>query len=92
MQFGDKDILTDLLMSTKFISGSYHKAVLESANDKIRNTLIQLNNDEVNLQKQIFNLMSDRNWHELHPYHAAPLKVKVSSEIDAMDMQQQMPY
>jgi len=64
MQFGDREIMSDLLMDTKYISANYHRAVLESTNDKIRDTLIQLNNEEINLQKQIFNLMLDRNWYE----------------------------
>jgi spore coat protein CotF len=67
MQFSDRDILTDLLLDTKYISSSYHQAVLESANDRIRNTLIQLNNDEINMQRQIFNLMHDRNWYLVRP-------------------------
>ncbi|SFQ99218.1 spore coat protein [Desulfoscipio geothermicus] len=90
MQFGDKDIMTDLLMGTKYISGSYHKAVLESANDRIRNTLIQLNNDEINLQKQIFNLMHDRNWYEVRPANTAGWQARPG--MGAMGMQQQMPY
>lgn len=67
MQFSDKDILTDLLLDNKHISTGYHHAVLESANDKIRDTLIQLNNDEINLQRQIFNIMHDRNWYQVRP-------------------------
>ena len=67
MQFSDKDSMTDLLLGTKFISTQYHMAVLESANDRVRNTLIQLNNDEINLQKQMFNLMHDRNWYQVRP-------------------------
>ena len=67
MQLSDKDIMTDLLLGTKFISTQYHMAVLESANDRVRNTLIQLNNDEINLQKQMFNLMHDRNWYQVRP-------------------------
>jgi spore coat protein CotF len=90
MQFGDKDIMTDLLTGTKCISSNYHKAVLESANDRVRNTLIQLNNDEINLQKQIFNLMHDRNWYEVRPANAAGWQA--GPGIGAMGMQQQMPY
>ncbi|WP_034630519.1 spore coat protein [Desulfotruncus alcoholivorax] len=66
MQFNDKDILTDLLLSTKDIFVDYHNAVLEVANDNVRNTLIQLNNEEINLQRQVFNLMRDRNWHQIN--------------------------
>lgn len=90
MQFGDKDILTDLLIGTKYISSSYHKAVLESANDRVRNTLIQLNNDEINLQKQIFNLMHDRNWYEVRPADKSQYQDK--TEMGTMGMQHQLNY
>ncbi|MCG8402855.1 MAG: spore coat protein [Firmicutes bacterium] len=89
MQFSDKDIMFDLLLGTKFISSQYHTAVLESANDRIRNTLIQLNNDEINLQKQMFNLMHDRNWYPVRPAGVAAV---ASAGTGAVGMQQQMPY
>lgn len=67
MQLNEKDIVTDLLLGTKYISSTYHTGVLEAANDRIRNTLIQLNNDEIVFQKQIFDLMHDRGWYEVEP-------------------------
>ncbi len=67
MRFSDRDIMTDLLLGAKYISAQYHMAVLESANDRVRNTLIQLNNDEINLQKQMFSLMNDRDWYQVRP-------------------------
>lgn len=67
MQFSDRDILTDMLIGTKTISTGYHTAVLEAANDRIRNTLIQINNEELNTQKQIFDLMHSRGWYPLDP-------------------------
>lgn len=90
MLFGDREMMTDLLMGTKYISGNYHRAVLESANDRIRNTLIQLNNEEINLQKQIFNLMHDRNWYEVRPANASAWQN--SSGMGAAAMQPQMQY
>lgn len=103
MQFGDKDIMTDLLWGTKFISSQYHMAVLESANDRVRNTLIQLNNDEINLHKQMFNLMHDRNWYIVRPAEAgAAWQTGAAAGMGAgaamgagagtMGLQQQMPY
>ncbi|MGB9903456.1 MAG: spore coat protein [Desulfotomaculales bacterium] len=67
VEFSDKDILTDLLIGTKTLSMGYHTAVLEAANDRVRNTLIQINNEELNAQKQIFDLMHSRGWYPLDP-------------------------
>jgi len=94
--------MTDLLLGTKFISSQYHMAVLESANDRVRNTLIQLNNDEINLQKQMFNLMHDRNWYQVRPAGtsatwqtgttAAAGAMGTGTAVGTAGMQQQMPY
>ncbi|MEW5953335.1 MAG: spore coat protein [Bacillota bacterium] len=65
MQINDRDIMLDLLTSTKYISTGYHTAVLEAANDRVRNTLIQLNNEEMNFQKQLFDIMHDRGWYQV---------------------------
>jgi len=94
MQFSDRDIMTDLLLGTKHISSSYHNAVLESANDRIRNTLIQLNNDEINMQKHIFNLMHDRNWYQVRPADttASMAWTAKQSEFGGTEKRQQMPY
>ncbi|AGL00781.1 spore coat protein [Desulfoscipio gibsoniae] len=93
MQFGDKEIMTDLLMGTKYISANYHRAVLESANDRIRNTLIQLNNEEINLQKQIFNIMHDRYWYEVRPANASASAWQGRPGVGTAAMHHhQMPY
>ncbi|MEW5899709.1 MAG: spore coat protein [Bacillota bacterium] len=74
MEFTDRDILTDLLIGTKMLSTGYHTAVLEAANDRVRNTLIQINNEELNTQKQIFDLMHARGWYPLDPvYTGTPM-------------------
>ncbi len=91
MQFSDKDIMTDLLLDTKSVSRMYHNAVLEAANDRVRNTLIQLNNDEINLQRQIFNLMHDRNWYQVRPAEKAPWQTAAMAGTAGM-YRQQMPY
>ncbi|WP_066634501.1 spore coat protein [Desulfolucanica intricata] len=67
MFLSDKDIMTDLLNSTKMMSSNYHKAVLESANDRIRNTLIQINNEELDMQKRIFDMMHDKGYYPVEP-------------------------
>lgn len=65
MQFNDKDMVLDLLFGTKYVSTAYHHGVLEAANDRVRNTFIQLNNEELALQKQLFNLAHERGWYQV---------------------------
>lgn len=91
MQFGDREIMTDLLLGTKHISANYHRAVLESANDRIRNTMIQLNNDEINMQKQLFDLMHDRNWYEVRPANTQSLAWQTGQGMGTRGVYHPMP-
>lgn len=88
MEFTDRDILTDILTGAKTISSGYHTAVLESANDRVRGTLIQINNEEINAQKQIFDLMHSRGWYPLDPvFTGAPMGAEttgIRSEMGSM--------
>ncbi|MDA8096957.1 MAG: spore coat protein [Clostridia bacterium] len=63
----DRDILTDCLEDAKWGSSSYHMAILEAANEPIRNTLLQLHNDELMLQKNIFEMMHQRGFYPVEP-------------------------
>ncbi len=88
MDFTDRDILTDILTCAKTISSGYHTAVLESANDRVRSTLIQINNEELNAQKQIFDLMHSRGWYPLDPvFTGVPMGAEttgIRSEMGSM--------
>ncbi|HAU32619.1 MAG: Coat F domain protein [Desulfotomaculum sp. 46_296] len=88
MEFTDRDILTDILTGAKTISTGYHTAVLESANDRVRGTLIQINNEELNIQKKIFDLMHSRGWYPLDPvFTGVPMGAEttgIRSEIGSM--------
>jgi len=96
MQFSEKDMLTDLLLGTKSISSSYHQGVLEAANDRVRNTFIQLNNEELNFQKQIFDIMHDRGWYHVEPARmtaAAPQRTTVPPQMTVREnFMEQRPY
>ncbi|KAF1084124.1 Coat F domain protein [Sporotomaculum syntrophicum] len=93
MQFSDREIMADVFVNTKYVSANYHRAVLESANDRVRDTLIQLNNEEINLQKQIINLMHDRNWCEVRPANSSSGLWQAKGQGRGPDaMHYQMPY
>ena len=63
----DHDILADCLEDAKWGSLSYHMAIMEAANEPVRNTLLQLHNDELMLQKNIFEMMHQRGLYPVEP-------------------------
>lgn len=71
MNLTDRDILMDLLYDAKMVSLGYHTAMLESSSDRVRNTLMQIHNDELNTHKQIFDLMHSRGFYPVEPARGA---------------------
>lgn len=61
----DKDILQDLLMTEKHVSGLYDTAIMECANEAVRNALKQIQDDEQNHAKMIFDLMNKKGWYKV---------------------------
>jgi len=58
-----KDILNDMLMTEKYVSGTYETAILESANEAVRNALRQIQDEEQQHAKMIFDAMNQRGWY-----------------------------
>ena len=59
-----KDILNDMLMTEKYVSGTYETAILESANEAVRNALRQIQDEEQQHAKMIFDAMNQRGWYK----------------------------
>lgn len=59
----DKDILTDMLMTEKYVSNHYETAIMECANENVRNTLRHLQDEEQQHAKTIFDAMNQRGWY-----------------------------
>ena len=59
----DKDILNDMLMTEKYVSGTYETAIHESANEAVRNALRQIQDEEQQHAKMIFDAMNQRGWY-----------------------------
>ncbi|WP_422443708.1 spore coat protein [Thermoanaerobacterium sp. DL9XJH110] len=59
----DKDILNDMLMTEKYVSGHYETAIMESANEAVRNALRQIQDEEQQHAKMIFDAMNQRGWY-----------------------------
>ena len=60
----DKDILNDMLMTEKYVSGAYETAIMESANEAVRNALRQIQDEEQQHAKMIFDAMNQRGWYK----------------------------
>ena len=56
----DKDILNDMLMTEKYVSGTYETAIMECANEAVRNALRQIQDEEQQHAKMIFDAMNQR--------------------------------
>lgn len=63
----DKEMLTHMLMTEKFVSNSYDLAVMESACQNVRQTLQQIQKDEQEHAKRIFDAMNQRGWYNIKP-------------------------
>lgn len=68
----DRDRLTDMLLLTKAVAGSYHSAALEAATPKIRTSMTGLHQDELEHAELLFSAMEERGWYRPEP--ASPPK------------------
>jgi len=96
----EKDIMTDLLKDAKTLSTGYHTTILESANDRIRNTLIQINNEQLEMQKRIFDIMQNKGFYQVEPAHTygaqdytyRPVQQQIMQQAQPTVYQQQQPF
>ncbi len=65
MTLNDRDMVSDLLVSCKTVSDGYHVAMLESANEGVRQVFRQCHDDQVDRCKQVFDAMNSRGWYKV---------------------------
>ena len=58
----DKDILDDVLSSQKAITVTYNTYTNECANPQVRDTFLNLLNDEHKLESDVFDELHKRGW------------------------------
>ena len=63
--FDEKQRLTDLLSSEKFLTGVYNTYCCEAADTEVRNSLADLLADEHRIQTELFSEMSTRGWYQI---------------------------
>ena len=64
---GDKEILSDSLISQKLISGSYNTFAGECVNEQLRGTMLNILNDEHKIQADIFCNLQSNGWYKTEP-------------------------
>ncbi|HHT70366.1 MAG TPA: spore coat protein [Firmicutes bacterium] len=63
----DRDRLTDMLLLTKAVAGSYHSAAMEAATPRIRSSMIALHGEELKSAERLFTAMEERGWYRPEP-------------------------
>lgn len=60
----EKDILTDMLMTHKYLIDNYNTATVESADPKLRDLFHKLYTECLRDQDEIFNHMNQHGWYK----------------------------
>ncbi len=63
-QMGDREYLTDVLMSQKQITSTYNIFAGECANLKMRDEFLSILKEEHEIQSDIFSEMQSRGWYK----------------------------
>ncbi|MDL2234237.1 spore coat protein [Ruminococcaceae bacterium OttesenSCG-928-L11] len=63
--FCDKDILTDLLSSQKFVTDGYNSFANECATPAVKTDFVNLLSEEHQLQNEVFCEMQKRGWYQV---------------------------
>lgn len=61
--FSDKDILTDVLSSQKFVTDGYNSYANECATPAVRTDFVNILNEEHMIQSEVFTEMQGRGWY-----------------------------
>jgi spore coat protein CotF len=71
---GEKEILQDALMSQKHITEGYNTFAGECVSEPLRNTFLNILNEEHDIQADVFNQMQSHGWYQTES--ASPQKVQ----------------
>ena len=62
-KMNEKDVLTDLLSSQKFITGAYNTFCCEAADPALRSSLMSMLQDEHSIQAELFGTMNQKGFY-----------------------------
>ena len=63
MNYTDKNIMTDAIETQKFVTAGYNYSANESAHPNIKNTMMDILNEEHCILHDVFEEMSARGWY-----------------------------
>lgn len=61
--YGDKDIITDVLTSQKHMTAAYNTAANECVSQSLKNEFMSILGDNHKMQMEVFGEMSKRGWY-----------------------------
>lgn len=61
--FGDKEMLNDMLAGQKMITGLYNTMSNECSDESLRNDMLTILREEHNMQNNVFKEMQKRGWY-----------------------------
>lgn len=64
---GEKEILSDFLISQKQISSSYNTYAGECTNQQLRTTFLNILDEEHDIQANIFTDLQSKGWYKVEP-------------------------
>lgn len=82
----DKTILWDCLKDQKFLASNYAQMATEAANSGLVQDALKICQDEVRINYDIFNLMSERGWYSVTPADQQEI-TKVINKASSMGSQ-----
>lgn len=85
-QMTDKDLLQDLLVTEKYITSAYDNFANESANPNLRQSVINILNDEHNIQSDIWNTMNQRGWYQVQPAQPQQIQSAINQVMGTQAM------
>lgn len=62
-RLSDRDMLLDMLTTEKYMSHLYDHAIMEAADDSVRDTFITLQQDDHDTAQMIFDFMQQQGWY-----------------------------
>lgn len=66
-QFGDREMMNDVLSNQKFLTESYNTYANECSSPAVLSELINILNEEHQLQHEVFGEMQKRGWYQTEP-------------------------
>ncbi|MFT8319146.1 MAG: spore coat protein [Sporolactobacillus sp.] len=88
-QLNDKDYLTDMLLTEKYLGVSYVHALQEASHQALYQDIKTVFDQESDHQRDLYNLMFNKGWYKFESQE--PQKILQTQQQFTQDAQQQFP-